>query len=116
MRDMEDKEFDDWELSTIMKKGKRTMPFDDFEDKVMDKICQEYSYKSIVAAKLKLSLIFFVIGTVSGIVLTLLFSAFGDSVFGISPKTLAMVVLFIVAVAGILSVDNLLRLIRKYSE
>ena len=107
---------DDEELYAIMKKGKRTMPFDDFEDKVIDRIRFEYTHKRIVSSKLKLSLIFFIIGTVSGIVLTLLFWSFGNPVFGIDPETLALLVLFIIAVAGIMSLDNFLRLIKKYSE
>jgi len=116
MMDMEEKVFDDDELYTIMKKGKRTMPFDDFEDKVMAKIHYEHAYKGVVSNKLKLSLIFFIIGMVSGIVLVLLFSLFGSPVFGINPKTLALLILFIIAVVGIMSLDNFLRLIKKYSQ
>ena len=114
--DMREKEFNDDEFYTIMKKGRQTMPFDDFEDKVMDKIHYEYSYKGEVSNKLKLSLIFFIIGTFSGITLTLLFFVFGNPVFGINPKTLALPILFIIAVVGIMSLDNFLRLIKKYNQ
>ncbi|MEX1241486.1 MAG: hypothetical protein WEB30_17325 [Cyclobacteriaceae bacterium] len=116
MMDREEKVFHDDDLYSIMKKGKRTMPFDDFEDKVMDKIYYEYAHKRVVSNKLKLSLIFFIIGTVSGIVLALLFSTFGDPVFGMHPKTLTLLILFIIAVVAIMSLDNFLRLIKKYSD
>lgn len=107
---------DDFELYNIMEKGKRTMPFEDFEDKVMDRIRFEYTHHRVVSSKLKLSLIFFIIGTVSGIVLTLLFSTFGNPVFGIDPKTLSLLILFVITVVGIMTLDNFLRMIKKYSE
>lgn len=113
---MEDEVFHDDELYTIMKKGKRTMPFDEFEDAVMDKIYYEYAHARVVSNKLRLSLIFFIIGTVSGIALTLFFLAFGGPVFGIEPKTFALLILFMITVAGIMGLDNFLRLIRKYSQ
>lgn len=116
MMDMEEGIFHDDELSTIMKKGKRTMPFDDFEDKVMDKIRHESVHARVVSNKLRLSLIFFIVGTVSGVVLTLLFFSFGGPVFGINPKNVALLILFTIAVAGIMGLDNFLRLIRKYSQ
>jgi hypothetical protein len=116
MTDMEEKEFTDEEFSKIIKKGKRTMPFDDFEDKVMRKIYYEYSYKEVVSNKLKLSLIFFIAGILSGITLTLLFSTFGNPVFGINPKMLALPILFVIFVVGIMSLDNLLRLKKKYNQ
>jgi hypothetical protein len=107
---------DDDELYAIMRKGQRTMPFDDFEDKVMHKICFEYTHKRVVSNRLKLSLIFFIMGTVSGIVLTLLFLSFGNPVFGIAPETLALLALFVIAVAGIMGFDNFIRIIKNYSQ
>jgi hypothetical protein len=52
----------------------------------------------------------------AGIVLTLIFLVVGDPVFGINPKTLALLILFVIAVVGIMGLDNFLRLIRKYSQ
>lgn len=113
---MQDDELKDDELFTIMKKGKRTMPFNDFEDRIMTRIYEETSYKEVVSNKLKLSLIFFVIGIASGVALTLLFSVFGKPVLGISPETLALPILFVIAVVAIMTLDNFLRLIRKYNH
>jgi hypothetical protein len=116
MMDSGEKVFHDDELYSILKKGKRTMPFIDFEEKVMDSIYFMSAHKRVVCYKLKLSLIFFVIGTVSGIALAVLFSTFGNPVFGLSPKTLTLFFVFIIAVVAIMSMDNLLTLIRKYSQ
>jgi len=113
---MQDDELKDDELFTIMKKGKRTMPFNDFEDRIMTRIYEETTYKEVVSNKLKLSLIFFVIGIASGVALTLLFSVFGKPVLGINPETLALPILFVIAVIAIMTLDNFLRLIRKYNH
>lgn len=111
---VEDEFYDD-ELYAIMKKGRRTMPFDDFDEKVMNKIHIKYGYKTAVSNNLKLSLIFFIIGTLSGITLTLLFMVFGKPVWGLNPETLALPILFVIAAAAKLSVDNFIRLIKKYN-
>ena len=116
MMDKEGRVFDDDDLCIIMKKVKRTMPSDDFEDKVMARIHHESAYKEVVSNKLKLSLIFFLIGTVSGMLLTLLFLAFGNPVLGINPEMFALLILFVIGVVGIMSLDNFLRLIKKYSQ
>ena len=112
---MEEKEFDDNEFYKIISIGRRTMPFDDFEDKVMHKIHYKYSHMQAIANKLKLSLICFIAGTVAGIALTLLISGFEYSIFGLKIRTLALPVLFLIALVGIMSLDNFLRLIKKYS-
>lgn len=113
---MQDDELKDDELFIIMKKGKRTMPFHDFDDRVMTRIHEETTYKNVISSKLKLSLIFFVIGIASGVALTISFSVFGKPVLGINPETLALPILFVIAVIAIMTLDNFLRLIKKYNH
>ena len=53
-------------LSSIMQKSKLTMPFSDFEDKVMQRITKETIRKGAVLKNIKLSSLFFLLPELPG--------------------------------------------------
>jgi len=62
-------EFEDIQLQEILLKGRKEIPFLDFENEIMVEIHKEYDRKRSILKNIKLSWFFFIIGMISGITL-----------------------------------------------
>ena len=62
-------EFEDIHLQEILLKGRKELPFLDFEDEIMVEIHKEHDRKRSILKIIKLSWFFFIIGLISGITL-----------------------------------------------
>ncbi|MEM9299217.1 MAG: hypothetical protein AAGA64_12620 [Bacteroidota bacterium] len=109
-----EKEFKDDFIKAVVAKGSRRMPNDDFENQLMSKIQAANDYKKEVSVKLMLSLKFFVGALVLGLIM-ILSLLFERVTFSYNLKHMAVGALFIIALMGILNIENYKRLIRKYS-
>jgi F0F1-type ATP synthase assembly protein I len=112
---MENQKFKDDIISDIIKKSAQRLPSDNFDDKVMSKIHYNLELKKQVSNPLKLSLVFFIAGTVLGIGATIFFMLYGDAILGFSTRDFGLIILFVICVVSIMSFDNLRRLISNYT-
>jgi F0F1-type ATP synthase assembly protein I len=113
---MEDQKFKDDIISGIIKKSAQRLPSDNFDDKVMSKIHYNLELKKQVSNPLKLSLIFFIAGTVLGIGATLFFMLYSDVILGINTKDFGLIVLFVICIVSVMCFDNLRRLLNTYTS
>ncbi|SDL03302.1 hypothetical protein SAMN05421823_104193 [Catalinimonas alkaloidigena] len=58
-------------LATLLRKSKLQLPFSDFEDRVLQRIAIETELKKGVRRNIHLSMLFFALGTVLGVFLSL---------------------------------------------
>jgi len=96
----------------IMAKSKLELPFSDFEDNVMSKIERNVSNKPIIYVKL--SWIFFVVGSMCGIVVSLILPRLHGTFLGLLPNKLTMVFQIAFTLIFFFQIDILINLIRKY--
>ena len=64
-----EQEFEDIHLREILLKGRKEIPFLDFENEIMVEIHKEHDRKRSILKNIKLSWFFFIIGMISGITL-----------------------------------------------
>jgi hypothetical protein len=64
-----EEEFEDIQLQEILLKGRKEIPFPDFENEIMVEIHKEHDRKRSILKNIKLSWFFFIIGMISGITL-----------------------------------------------
>ncbi len=112
---MENQKFQDDMIVDILKKTARKLHSNSFDDKVMSKINYDLKLKSQVSKQLKRSLFFFVAGTILGIGATVFFMMSSSAILGINTRDFGLILLFIICVVGIMSFDNIRRLINTYT-
>ncbi|SMD18679.1 hypothetical protein SAMN04488101_12813 [Pedobacter nyackensis] len=78
-------------FSEMMKHSKLVMPFSDFEERTMARINKESLVKRSVAKHKKFAVLFFVIGTGFGFVLTFFLSLTETNIVGIPSDTLLLI-------------------------
>lgn len=71
--------FEDIHIQEILSKGRKEIPFPDFEDEIMVEIHKEHERKRSILRNIKLSWFFFIIGMVSGITLTSILPIINES-------------------------------------
>ncbi len=100
-------------FNELMSKSKLTFPFLDFEDNVMRIVDSNQKKRNIIYRELKLSWIFFLLGSLFGITISILLPKFQEPVFGLSVDkfTIPIQILFI-----FLFVTQLNNLIDYYSK
>lgn len=100
-------------FNELMSKSKLTYPFPDFEDDVMLIVESSQKKRNIIQRDLRLSWIFFLLGSFFGITISILLTKFQESVFGLSVAkfTLPFQILFI-----FLFITQLNNLIDYYSK
>jgi len=74
----------------MMSQSKLELPFSDFEDNVMIQIEKKIIQQSSFSKDLKLSWLFFIAGSVFGIVISLILPQMHKPIFGIEPNKLAI--------------------------
>ena len=88
---MPDKMPNDQFFSEMMKNSKLVMPFSDFEERTMARINKEIMVKSSVSKYKKLAVLFFIIGTGFGFLLTFFLSSPEIKIAGIPSDTLLLI-------------------------
>jgi uncharacterized protein with PQ loop repeat len=100
----------------IMSDTRLTVPFKDFEDCVMAEIENRVINKSKLSKEIKLSWVFFVAGSLFGIILSGILIQIKEPVFGINPINLTIV--FAIVFAGVIfsQIDILLKFSNKMNS
>jgi hypothetical protein len=100
-------------IKEIMFKSKLELPFSDFEDNVMIQIEENILHQPAFSKDIKLSWIFFIVGSVFGIAISLILPMLHKSVLGIQPSTLALGFQIVFTILLLTQMDVLLKLIKK---
>ena len=100
-------------FSKIMAKSKLSVPFTDFDDKVMGLIENNFSKKVSISRELKLSWVFFILGSFFGIVFTILLPMIQQPVFGIHLDKIRIPFLIIISLLILTQLDNLIDFYKK---
>ena len=100
-------------LKELMSKSKLTFPFPDFEDNVIRIVESNQKKRNIIQRDLRLSWIFFLLGSLFGITISILLPKFQEPVLGLSVDkfTLPFQIIFI-----FLFITQLNNLIDYYSK
>ena len=97
----------------LMKKSGREMPFVDFEEKLMEKIHNEEKITRSFLKDVKLSWLFFIIGSCFGLFLSVISSQINNTVWGIHAQQITMLIQVVFVVLLLCQFDNLIKLSRK---
>jgi hypothetical protein len=104
---MKEIDSDDTFFNEIMSKSKLDVPFPDFDDNVMGLIEKRFSKKVSITRDIKLSWIFFILGSTFGIIVTLILPKLQGSVFGIPLDKLTIPFLIIFSFLVMTQLENL---------
>jgi len=106
---LETKNTEDQYFKELMSKSKLELPFSDFEDNVMLQIETTLLQRKDLRREFKLSWIFFLVGTVCGLLVSFFIQQLHEPIFGIQPSNLS--ILFQVVFAAILftQLDTLIK-------
>jgi len=97
----------------IVSKSKLEMPFPDFEDNVMKQIEAKRTSKLSIIKDVKLSWIFFVIGSVFGIAISCFLSHMDQTLFGIKIETVTLIFQMFFALLLFGQLENLILIAKK---
>ena len=100
-------------IQELMAKSERKMPFDDFEERLMQQIHKEAKTSHSFLKDIKLSWFFFTIGTIFGLVLNILVAEMNKSVFGIPSQRLLLIVQVLFVMLLLFQIDRLVGLTKK---
>ncbi len=103
-----DKSHDDKDIRELMVSARLELPFDDFEDSVMEQISREEMMRPVVLQAMRLRWFFFFVGVVCGVLISVLLPAIEGPVFGIPPGVLAAVFQVFFVLLVFLQIDALL--------
>ncbi|TDO23963.1 hypothetical protein [Pedobacter duraquae] len=85
-------------FQSMMAKSRVDMPYSDFEDRMMLRIHKEITFKKSLLKDLNLSILFFILGTGLGLLISTMLDVSGKTVAGISgPNMLIFFQLLFVA-------------------
>jgi uncharacterized protein YacL len=97
----------------IMSKSKLEMPFSDFEDEVMMQIREREVYQRSYVKDLKLSWIFFIAGSIFGLILSFLLPEVLPQIVNINPAVFAQALQVIIVLWILIQLDSLIDFSRK---
>jgi len=97
----------------IMAKSRLDLPFSDFEDNVLNQIENKILYQNSFSKEIKLSWVFFIAGSVFGIIISLIIPKLQEPIMGIQPSNFA--ILFQIVFISLLftQIDTLLKFRRR---
>jgi hypothetical protein len=104
---------DDNFFQEIMSQSKLELPFPDFEDSVMIQIKKKAMQQSSFSKDLKLSWIFFIAGSVFGIVISLILPQMHKPIFGIQSDKLAIFFQIVFVSLLLTQIDILTKFIKR---
>jgi hypothetical protein len=91
-----------------MSKSRIEVPFPDFEDKIMGLIEKKLSKKVSISRDIKLSWVFFILGSTFGIIFTILLPKIKQPVLGIDLEKLTIPFLIIFGFLLLSQIDSLI--------
>lgn len=104
------KEKEDDFFKKIMNRSDLQMPFPDFEDEVMMQIAKENARQQTFSRDLQLSWVFFIAGTVFGVIISLLLPTVDISIGGITAESISIVFQILFVLFVMLHLESLLTL------
>lgn len=107
---------DDDFFKEVMSKTRLNLPFSDFEDNVMAEIENRISHQNSLSKEVKLSWIFFTVGSVFGIILSCILIQVQEPIFGINPNNLTVIFAVVFATALFTQIDTLLKLSKRINS
>jgi hypothetical protein len=110
MKSIDEKE--DRYFREIMSKSRLEMPFPDFEDQVMMQI-ERQPLRQGYSKEIKLAWIFFIAGSVFGMVISWILPSMQQRIFGIDPKNIAICFQIVFVVLLFTQIETLLDLVKK---
>lgn len=97
-------------FADLMTKSKLEMPFSDFEDSIMHLIEEKATRKSKIMKELKLSRVFFIVGSVFGFATSILLSQLKEPFLGIDQNVIALSFQIVFATLFFTQVESFLKL------
>lgn len=97
----------------VMSKSKLELPFHDFEDNVMFEIEKINLHQSSFSKELKLSWIFFIAGSVFGIVISLTLPQMHKSILGFQTDKFVIIFQVVFALLFFIQIDMLMKFFRR---
>lgn len=88
---MEHREKEEKLFKSLMKHARVELPFQDFEDRMMDKIHQEKQHRQLVKTNIRYAWLFFFLGLFLGLLITSLTAQLHQQLYGIPLKKIAIV-------------------------
>jgi hypothetical protein len=113
---MKDPDNDEAFFSGIMKQSKLSVPFTDFEDKIMLRIREKSKKKSTFSREIKLAWIFFITGSTFGIIISIILPLLQEPVLGIYPDKLTMAFQVIFSFLFIIQLDSLKKFYKEQTR
>jgi TRAP-type C4-dicarboxylate transport system permease small subunit len=107
---MENLKKEDRFIKDMMRHSAFKMPFEDFEDRMMDKIYEEKQQKTSVQKSTRIAWVFFFLGLFFGLLITSLTSTMDYQLIGIPLKKLAYLLQIGIALVLLFQLDWLLNL------
>ena len=103
-------------VQELMAKSEKKMPFDDFEDRLMQQIHKEANTSRSFLNDVRLSWLFFIIGTIFGLVLNILVAEMNTTIFGIPSQRLMLIVQVLFVMLLLSQFDRLIVLTKKTKQ
>ncbi len=103
-------ELNDQKLKTLLKDSRVKMPFSDFESKLMGRVQTELKGRRSVLKSIRLSWLFFILGTLFGLSLNVLLPWMHLEFAGIGLQQLKYPLLLVTLVVIIWQLDEMIRL------
>ena len=103
---------EEMDFRKLMSVSKLEVPFSDFEDEVMALIEKKAS-QPVFSLESKLSWIFFIAGSVFGVLITFLIPRMKGLIFGMTSDQLALLFLMVFVTLFFVQLDNLLKCMKK---
>lgn len=100
----------------IMSKSRLDVPFPDFDDKIMGLIEEKLSKKASVSRDIKLSWVFFILGSAFGIIVTILLPKIQQPVLGMHLDKFTIPFLIILSILLFTQLDSLIDFYRKQKK
>lgn len=97
----------------VMSGSKLEMPFSDFEDNVMREINSKFIRQKVIAKEIKLSWLFFIAGSVFGILISWTLQGIQQKILGIDSKNLAIGFQIVFIVVFYTQIETLLGFLKR---
>ena len=100
----------------IISKSKLQLPFSDFDDKVMRSIQKKLHKNSSISKDIKLSWIFFILGSLFGTIVSLLLPLIQEPVLGLHLDKLSLPIQILFVLLLVFQLDSLVAFYKRQSH
>ncbi|MBI9065353.1 MAG: hypothetical protein JEZ14_25440 [Marinilabiliaceae bacterium] len=115
---MSEKDLFDPGLKSLLRESKLEMPFPDFEARLMETIKSDCVKRKSVLKDIRLSWLFFTIGSIFGLLATFILPALNSSILGIDIQYLQYPLMILVSVVIVWQLDAMIKITvrQKYRD